>query len=257
MNSQGNGTAPPLSLAEIVTLVGNSGVLGFTVTNERKDGQTWVTVTPTKHTSADTAGVNVSAAKYHAGQPAPLSIPVDRWYARQIIAASIIYAESGGYPEAVNVNGPTSSAPGSTDRGLWQWNSEAWPDITDAAAKNPKASTVLAWCVSNAWSDFGPWAGSRGLDPTSDQSRAVQREYLSQLGRATDDTPILSWIDKDANAIPDPVDAAAAALGGWDDIAHTLYGMLRKLADPEWWKRVGVVLIGAIMVVLALTLIRS
>ena len=181
-------------------------------------------------------------------------------YDRRVVrAASIVYAESGGRTDAVcyNVNGPDGrptcspkppAGPRGVDRGLWQWNSKAWPQITDLQAFDPSASTEIAYTVSNAYTSFGPWSKSRGMDPTSAQSKTIADTYESMLGRAVDDTPILSQIDPNADGVPD----ALGAVVGW---AEGLGRLLSFLTSADWWRRVGLGALGVVLVAGAVVLL--
>lgn len=184
-------------------------------------------------------------------------------YDRRVVqAAAIVFAESGGNTDAVcyNVNDangrPTCSpkppaGPRGVDRGLWQWNSVAWPQIDDLAAFDPSASTEIAFTVSNAYTSFGPWSKSRGMDPNSTQYKTISDTYESMLGRAVDDTPILSDIDPDANGIPNVPDVVV----GW---AEALGRVLSVLGSGAFWTRVGIGALGVALVVYAVaTLGRS
>lgn len=163
----------------------------------------------------------------------------EQFAAGAITAACIVVAESGGEPAARNVNGASSSAPGSIDRGLFQFNNEAWPGITDAMADNPRIAFLLAWRISNGWQDFSPWHGSRGLDRESEPSKRVLAEYESMTGRA----------------VPEPL--FGLSLAGVLDWAKALGRLLSKLIDPAFWKRIGVGAIGLLLIVAALVLILA
>lgn len=173
----------------------------------------------------------------------------DQFTKGALTAACIVYAESGGNPLKVGVNGANSVAPGTRDRGLFQWNEKAWPGITDAMALNPRICFLLAWRVSKGWTDFTPWHGSRGLDPTSAESQVILKEYEAMTGRA---------VGQGLFGIPDVrplVDAVKNALAGTLDWTKALGRLLSKLIDPAWWKRIGVGALGLLLVVAALILI--
>lgn len=182
---------------------------------------------------------------------------------RAVRAASIMMAESGGRTDARcynydGPNGPTCSPtplPAGTkgtergiDRGLWQWNSKAWPDISDMAADEPETATDIAYRVSKGFTTWGPWRGSRGLDPNSAPSRTIAAEYRNMMGVVVDDTPILSQLDPDANGTPDGL---APALG-W---LEALGKLLSNLLSPAWWRRLGVGALGLLLVVIAVVLV--
>jgi len=72
----------------------------------------------------------------------------------QLDGLATIAAESGRNPNAKHVNDD-----GSIDRGLWQINNVAHPDVTDATAYDPVLSTHAALSISKGGTDYGPWAG--------------------------------------------------------------------------------------------------
>lgn len=178
-------------------------------------------------------------------------------------AASIMQAESGGDTSAVcyNVTGPNGqttcskvgpAGPKGRDRGLWQFNEKAWPDISDQAAFDQHQATELAWIISNGFRTFGPWSKSKGMDPSSAPSQTVKAAYESMLGRAVDDTPILSQIDKNADAIPDFIPGALDALTSWTEGLRQLLG---HLLSGSWWRRIGIGALGLLLIVIAVALL--
>lgn len=80
---------------------------------------------------------------YHAGW-----IDADRL----LIAISVVLAESNGYADAKHTN-----PDGSIDRGLWQINNKAHPDVTDEVAYDPYKATAWARKVYLA-EGFFPWS---------------------------------------------------------------------------------------------------
>lgn len=68
------------------------------------------------------------------------------------IAVAVAMAESGGNAQASHTN-----TDGSTDRGLWQINNHAHPDVSDACAYDPLCCAKAAYKISNGGSDWGAW----------------------------------------------------------------------------------------------------
>lgn len=66
---------------------------------------------------------------------------------------AICQAESGRDPNAKHVN-----TDGSIDRGIWQINDKAHPDVTDATAYDPVLATRAALSISKGGTDFSPWS---------------------------------------------------------------------------------------------------
>jgi hypothetical protein len=77
------------------------------------------------------------------------------------MAAAIAMAESGGNPNATNIN-QGGSAPGSADRGLWQINSQFHPA---QSTYDPLQNAKGAILISNNGANWQPWctAWSNGL----------------------------------------------------------------------------------------------
>lgn len=70
-------------------------------------------------------------------------------------AVAVALAESGGNPQAVNVN---SDSTRSRDRGLWQINSRWHPEVSDAQAFNPVECARAAYRISSGGRNWQPWA---------------------------------------------------------------------------------------------------
>ena len=67
-------------------------------------------------------------------------------------AVAIAMAESGLNPNATNVN-----TDGSVDRGLWQINNAAHPDVSDSSAFNPVTAAQGMLSISNGGTNWEPW----------------------------------------------------------------------------------------------------
>lgn len=163
---------------------------------------------------------------------------------RTIRAASIMLAESGGDPLAYR--DASKNPRGGNDRGLWQINSKAHPDVSDQAAFDPNTATDIAYVLSAAFTSWGAWRGSLGLDPASTPSQTIAKAYKNMTGIVVDDTPILSQIDPNANAIPDVLEPIL----GW---AEALGRLLSHLISASFWKRVGIGALGVILAAFGLT----
>lgn len=86
-----------------------------------------------------------------------------------ISGVSVVLAESGGNPRAVNVN---SDSHRSKDRGLWQINDYWHPEVSDAQAFNPASASAAAFRISRSGTTFDQWA-------TWPVSAGVQRSRAS------------------------------------------------------------------------------
>jgi hypothetical protein len=171
---------------------------------------------------------------------------------RMIQAAAIMFAESGGDTDArcFNINGPdgrpTCSATGpagprGVDRGVWQWNSKAHPEITDLAAFDPDVATEFAYIKSNAYTTFGPWSKSRGMDKASPAYKTVAAAFEGTLGTVVDDTPGGAFVDN-----------LGSNLVGWAD---ALGRLLSNLISPAFWRRIGIGVLGSSLIVAAVLVI--
>src|SRR5215469_3425561 len=67
-------------------------------------------------------------------------------------AVAIAMAESALNPNATNVN-----TDGSVDRGLWQINNAAHPDVSDSSAFNPVTAAQGMLSISNGGTNWEPW----------------------------------------------------------------------------------------------------
>lgn len=70
-----------------------------------------------------------------------------------IVAISVAMAESSCNPNATNIN-----TNGSEDRGLWQINNAAWPNVSNACAFQVQCNADAAWNISNHGTNWGPWS---------------------------------------------------------------------------------------------------
>lgn len=138
----------------------------------------------------------------------------------QLDGLAIIAAESGRDPNAKHVN-----TDGSTDRGLWQINDKAHPDVSDATAYDPVLSTHAALSISKDGSDYGPWSTFTGgaykahleaarvaLDGAA-KLRKIQAQ-LADANTATAKAQAAAIAAQQAEAaLQAKIDAAKAALG--------------------------------------------
>jgi hypothetical protein len=133
---------------------------------------------------------------------------------------AICQAESGRDPNAKHVN-----TDGSIDRGIWQINDKAHPDVSDATAFDPVLSTRAALSISKGGTDYGPWstftngaykahleAAKVALDGAA-KMRALQSQLADakkELAKAQ--ASLASEVDV-ANGLQDKIAAAKAVLG--------------------------------------------
>jgi hypothetical protein len=76
----------------------------------------------------------------------------------QITALAVAWAESGLNTDATGTNpGPRPGTVASRDRGLWQINDAAHPDVTDACAYDATCSSQAMMRISNGGTNWNPW----------------------------------------------------------------------------------------------------
>jgi hypothetical protein len=162
----------------------------------------------------------------------------------------IVLRESGGNAKAFR---PASQNPaGGNDRGWWQFNSKAFPDVSDLTAYDPVASTAKAWAVSNGFVDWQPWSTSR--DPEFKSNRDAHTKAGEAAARAGDlfGDDIELWDLPFLGAGAAVLDATGIAdINSWADGLTKLIGVIM---DVEFWKRIGIgalavlILVGALVV---------
>ncbi|HEY4024294.1 MAG TPA: RICIN domain-containing protein [Pseudonocardiaceae bacterium] len=86
------------------------------------------------------------------------------------VAVAIAMAESSCNPSATNIN-----SNGSEDRGLWQINNAAWPNVSNACAFQVQCNADAAFNISNRGSDWNPW---------STYGNGAWRNYISSANSA-------------------------------------------------------------------------
>src|SRR6266567_5931908 len=83
-----------------------------------------------------------------------------------VTATAVCVAESGGNANIYYCDGtgtvgtypPVTCPGGSYDRGLWQVNSKAWPQVPDSCAFQPTCNANAAYAISVQGATFSPWA---------------------------------------------------------------------------------------------------
>ena len=109
---------------------------------------------------------------------------------------AIALQESDGVTDARNVNGD-----GSVDRGLLQWNSVYWPQVTDQCADDPACALQTAYRVTRGGADFSPWQLDFTAGRVADQWARAQAA-VAQLGHSAPNTPAPAAPAARASAVP-------------------------------------------------------
>lgn len=210
-----------------------------------------------------------TSADAAAGRARAVKVSRDEATARVIRAAAIMYAESGGDPLAVcyNITKPDGSKGCSKvppddgrgyDRGVWQWNSKAWPTITDVVAYDPVRATRIAYDVSKGFTQWQPWSKSRGMlglgTDDKGQPTPLQLAYDANVSRTG------YAIDKGLFGLPGEA-AFYNSIGSMLDAAKQALAILASaaawVAEPSNWLRILEVLGGAALVVLGATMVAK
>lgn len=164
------------------------------------------------------------------------------WPAFAIPAAkAIIKRESGGNQDAccgkrckTPQKGACASQP-STDRGGFQINDVAHPDVSDDCAYDPDCAAKAALKIAKGGHDWGPWSSSGGTP-------APLRTPLPLTGKGSGN----ALVGGDSG-IPNPLSAVTSVAGGVASLANSLEHLVSGLFSSSTWFRVGKVLVGLIL----------
>lgn len=146
-------------------------------------------------------------------------------------AYAVIMRESKGKIRAVNIN-----RDGSRDRGIFQINDKAHPDVSDDCAFNPQCAVRAALRISKNGTDWGPWASSGSVHPNTNGLKLPKTDAddagLFGIGRG----PGLDTV-------------AGDAVGS---VAEVLTKFFKLVTSTEFWLRFGAGIAGIVLVVLGL-----
>lgn len=154
-------------------------------------------------------------------------------------ATAIVLRESGGDAKAYR---PASQNPnGGNDRGWWQWNDKWHPDVSDVVAFDPVKSTEVAFTKSEGFTNWRPWfqRGELRFEGGNAQ-QAYKDAWFAATKSGDNDSSVASTVD-------DVVDKVVP----WAD---SLAAILSRLVSPTFWKRVGIGVLGALIIVAGLIL---
>lgn len=168
------------------------------------------------------------------------------------IAIAIAHAESRGVTNAFNPE--SNNRDGGNDRGLWQINDKFHPEVTDAQAFDPYAAARAAHRISQGGRDWSQWATfgrlTAGELRSADAARKAPADPAEHLRRAGVADPVRA--DRQLPSPADQVlDAAGNVIGDALDWAAAAAKVLGALADPQWWRRIGVGVLGVGLVAVA------
>ena len=94
-----------------------------------------------------------------------------------VYAVAKMLSESGGHVKVVGTNDD-----GSIDRGVWQLNSKAWPQVDDTAAFHPIVATIVARAI---WNEHG-WRPWRSSDKRTTARLPEARAAVAKAGLQTE-----------------------------------------------------------------------
>lgn len=144
----------------------------------------------------------------------------------KVRAVAIALAESGGNTDAFN------PAHKSGTYGLWQISKSDHPDLWNDSWRDPNVNATMAFGVlrKQGWSAWSVYTSQR------------YRVFLNRARKAVGDEPT----GPDLPDIPNPLDD----FGPLIDAA-------KALSDPNTWKRVGLAVVGGILIIVALVRITG
>jgi len=195
------------------------------------------------------------------------------------IAVAVIWRESRGVSNAFR---PESQNPrGGDDRGIVQWNSKAWPNISDDVAYNPRAAIVqMLYVVRTGESGvpdnatgkdrFKHWNVGRYHYGDDEAVISAADEAAAKAAIANPISPVAkleaagsrtitddnTWNPGQAaqDAVTDGAGAVTDAVAGAIPWAGSLATVLGALGDPAWWRRIGIGALGVALVWAAIVL---
>lgn len=140
-----------------------------------------------------------------------------------VIATAIALAESGGNSDAMSP--PNTN--GTTDYGLWQINSVHQDLLSGKDWRDPAQNAQMMFTISNGGTNWRPW------------STFNNGAYLAHLGQANGVVP-------DTSVGPGGVQPVSLA----SDFT-ALQNFAHVISDPHTWLRLGMIVGGSIMLLIA------
>lgn len=179
-----------------------------------------------------------------------------------VTAIAVALEESGGNPDAVNVNKDKYR---SRDRGLWQINDHWHPEVSDAVAFDPTQAAAAAYAISHQGSNWTAWSAVKSgaylmYLPRAKASVAklVNGGYLPPTG-STDQTDTGDPINPDPNIKnPDLVNPDVKNVGSSiTDWMGGLSAVLSWLSNADNWKRIGLAAGGVVCIILGIIITKE
>lgn len=179
-----------------------------------------------------------------------------------VTAIAVALEESGGNPDAVNVNKDKYR---SRDRGLWQINDHWHPEVSDAIAFDPTQAAAAAYTISHQGSNWSAWSavksGAYALYLPRAKASVAKMDNSGPLapsgpGTWDDGTPLPDQAPGYKN--PDLTNPDVPTIGsGLLDWAQGLSKVFSWLTDAENWKRIGLAAAGVLCIVLGIIITKE
>lgn len=139
------------------------------------------------------------------------------------IATAIALAESGGNTD---IQSPPNTD-GSVDLGVWQINNKAHRDLLNGKDwRDPAQNAAMMFSVSNGGTNWRPW---------SVYTSGAYLKYLSQANAVVPDTSV----------------TGTPASNSFGDSLTAIQKFAQVISDPHNWLRVGMVVGGSVLILLA------
>jgi hypothetical protein len=163
-------------------------------------------------------------------------------------AVAVALAESGGDPTQRNTN-----TDGSIDRGLWQINNKAHPDVTDAEADNPATAAKAAYKISQGGRSWRPWVAYTNGSYKRYANRAAK---AGAAALALNPRDLLAGLPVVGGLADAPgMDAMAGLAKAVASVGSVVIKAGEWIGNPRNWVRIAEVVGGAAAVAVGLVLI--
>lgn len=130
-----------------------------------------------------------------------------------VTGVAIVGRETGGTFDTRAFRPASANPGGGNDRGMWQWNDKAHPEITDADAYDPQRATAWAARKSAGFTDFGPWDIGPNAYSGDDKLPELQASAHWTRARAAAANP-----DRSALPLGPAAPGGPTTTGEWVDI---------------------------------------
>lgn len=148
-----------------------------------------------------------------------------------VVAVAVVLAESGGKLCSKNTN-----TNGSHDRGIFQINDHAHPDVSDDCAYNPFCAAPKALAISSGGTNWTPWSAYNSRAYAVFLPRALSAVKKTPAGTTTLDNTLAG---------------AGNVAAGIGDLASAVPRFLGLLTQGSTWLRVGFFVGGGALALMA------